>query len=61
MVRSVAARTGAEILDVTEYLPELAATNVAQTKPFVQLWPHIHGTDAMFFAALRPASRPADK
>lgn len=61
VVRSVAARTGAEILDVTEYLPELAATNVAQTKPFVQLWPHIHGTDAMFFAALRPASRPADK
>ncbi|ORM24070.1 transcription antitermination factor NusB [Williamsia sp. 1135] len=21
--------------------------------PFVQLWPHLHGTDAMFFAALR--------
>ena len=23
--------------------------------PFVQLWPHIHGTDAMFFALLRKA------
>ena len=21
--------------------------------PFVQLWPHLHGTDAMFFALLR--------
>ena len=21
--------------------------------PFVQLWPHVHGTDAMFFALLR--------
>ena len=56
VVRTVAARTGAEILDVTEFLPELAETNTAQTAPFVQLWPHIHGTDAMFFAALRPAS-----
>ena len=56
VVRSVAARTGAEILDVTELLPELAETNTAQTAPFVQLWPHIHGTDAMFFAALRPAN-----
>lgn len=21
--------------------------------PYVQLWPHVHGTDAMFFALLR--------
>jgi 16S rRNA (cytosine967-C5)-methyltransferase len=21
--------------------------------PFVQLWPHVHGTDAMFFSLLR--------
>jgi 16S rRNA (cytosine967-C5)-methyltransferase len=21
--------------------------------PFVQLWPHVHGTDGMFFALLR--------
>ena len=21
--------------------------------PFVQLWPHVHGTDAMFFALIR--------
>ena len=55
VVRSIAARTGAEILDVTEFLPELADTNTDRTAPFVQLWPHIHGTDAMFFAALRPA------
>ena len=24
--------------------------------PDVQLWPHVHGTDAMFFAALRRAA-----
>ena len=23
--------------------------------PYVQLWPHVHGTDAMFFALLRKA------
>ena len=30
-----------------EQLPELGEG------PFVQLWPHVHGTDAMFFALLR--------
>jgi len=27
--------------------------------PFVQLWPHVHGTDAMFFSLLRKF-RPDD-
>lgn len=27
--------------------------------PTVQLWPHLHGTDAMFFALLRKAGTPA--
>ena len=26
--------------------------------PFVQLWPHVHGTDAMFFSLLRKLERP---
>ncbi|MGV0408680.1 RsmB/NOP family class I SAM-dependent RNA methyltransferase [Corynebacterium resistens] len=63
VVRPVADKTGAEILDVREYLPELATTDAAARLSdgartadprFVQLWPHRHGTDAMFIAALRP-------
>ncbi|AEI09449.1 ribosomal RNA small subunit methyltransferase B [Corynebacterium resistens DSM 45100] len=65
VVRAVADKTGAEILDVREYLPELAATDAAARLSdgartadprFVQLWPHRHGTDAMFIAALRPVA-----
>ena len=53
VVRAVAAETGATVLDVREILPELDNVGAG---PFVQLWPHRHGTDAMFIAALRPAS-----
>lgn len=65
VVRAVADKTGAEILDVREYLPELGATDAAARLSdgartadprFVQLWPHRHGTDAMFIAALRPVA-----
>ena len=58
-------QNGAEILDVREYLPELTATDAAARLSdgartadprFVQLWPHRHGTDAMFIAALRPVA-----
>jgi 16S rRNA (cytosine967-C5)-methyltransferase len=28
--------------------------------PNVQLWPHVHGTDAMFFALLRRVSNAGD-
>lgn len=63
VVRAVADRTGAEILDVRKFLPELEGTDAAARLSteertvdprFVQLWPHRHGTDAMFIAALRP-------
>jgi 16S rRNA (cytosine967-C5)-methyltransferase len=47
-------RTGAELLDVREVLPE--GMPALGSGPTVQLWPHRHGTDAMFVALLR---RPA--
>ncbi|KGM19285.1 RsmB/NOP family class I SAM-dependent RNA methyltransferase [Corynebacterium auriscanis] len=65
VVRAVAAKTGAEIMDVRPLLPELEGTDAAARLSdaertidprFVQLWPHRHGTDAMFIAALRPSS-----
>lgn len=50
----VARRTGAEVLDAREYLPGVPDLGDG---PTVQLWPHRHGTDAMFLGLLRrPAS-----
>ncbi|WP_345495755.1 RsmB/NOP family class I SAM-dependent RNA methyltransferase [Nocardia callitridis] len=46
-------RTGAEQLDTRELLPGVADLGAG---PSVQLWPHRHGTDAMFVAALRKPS-----
>ncbi|WP_446721161.1 RsmB/NOP family class I SAM-dependent RNA methyltransferase [Luteococcus sp. H138] len=42
-----------EILDAASYLPEVAGCRAATDERFVQLWPHRHGTDAMFLALLR--------
>ena len=36
--------------DARALLPEVSDVSAG---PFVQLWPHRHGTDAMFFALLR--------
>jgi 16S rRNA (cytosine967-C5)-methyltransferase len=41
---------GVEILDAPRYLPEVPDCAAG---PFIQLWPHRHGTDAMFGAFLR--------
>ena len=54
VARSVAEETGAVIEDATALFPELAGVGL-DSAPFVQLWPHRHGTDAMFFAVLRKA------
>lgn len=54
VARSVAEETGAVIEDATALFPELAGAGL-DSAPFVQLWPHRHGTDAMFFAVLRKA------
>lgn len=50
VVRDAARRGDVELLDVRQALPEVPD---AGDGPWVQLWPHRHGTDAMFMAALR--------
>ncbi|MDO5092587.1 MAG: RsmB/NOP family class I SAM-dependent RNA methyltransferase [Propionibacteriaceae bacterium] len=46
----LADRVGAELLSASELLPEVPE---CASGDFVQLWPHRHGTDAMFLAMLR--------
>ncbi|ANZ42163.1 methyltransferase [Lentzea guizhouensis] len=50
VVADVARRTGAEQLDTRTLFPEVPDLGDG---PHVQLWPHLHGTDAMFCAVLR--------
>ncbi len=56
IVSDVTKRRGdVETLDAGPLFVDAAGAQVAHTGdgPFVQLWPHVHGTDAMFFALLR--------
>jgi len=53
LVADVLRRTDAEVLDSRERFPGVPSLGVG---PYVQLWPHRQGTDAMFCALLR---RPA--
>lgn len=55
VVREAARRPDVELLDVRETLTRVCGREVsgAGDGPWVQLWPHRHGTDAMFMAALR--------
>ncbi len=46
--------SGAELLDAPALLPEVPDAAAGR---FVQLWPHRHGTDAMFLALLRRPDR----
>lgn len=47
---------GVEELNAHELVPSMESVG---SYPSVQMWPHRHGTDAMFFAALRlPATTP---
>ncbi|MFZ1383663.1 MAG: rRNA cytosine-C5-methylase, partial [Propionicimonas sp.] len=39
-----------DVLPAADFLPEVPG---AEAGDFVQLWPHRHGTDAMFLALLR--------
>ncbi|MER6045046.1 hypothetical protein ABT136_30580, partial [Streptomyces sp. NPDC001856] len=41
---------GAELIDARPLLPDVPALGDG---PDVQLWPHMHGTDAMYLAILR--------
>lgn len=49
-------RSDVHELDTAASLPELAGTDTGPD-PSVQLWPHRHGTDAMFIALLRRLGR----
>ena len=49
----VARRLGAQVLDAREYLPGVPDLGDG---PTVQLWPHRHGTDAMFLGLARRPS-----
>ena len=54
VVETVCAATGAELVDVRGFLQTDGLDFPALGPgPHVQLWPHLHGTDAMFLAALR--------
>jgi 16S rRNA (cytosine967-C5)-methyltransferase len=50
----VASRPGTELLDATAALPGIPGARAANPL-FAQLWPHRHGTDAIFIALLRRA------
>jgi 16S rRNA (cytosine967-C5)-methyltransferase len=43
-------RTDVEVVGAAELLPEVPEADLG---PYLQLWPHRHGTDAMFAAYLR--------
>ncbi len=54
VVEDVVKKVDVEILDAPAVVDAVALTPVpGQSGPFVQLWPHRHGTDAMFLALLR--------
>ncbi len=48
-------RDDVEVVDARPLFVDAAGEQVPAPGegPFVQLWPHVHGTDAMFFALLR--------
>ena len=50
VVAAVIADGGLEVLDAPALLPEVPD---AARGPYIQLWPHRHGSDAMFCAVLR--------
>ncbi|WP_216216404.1 RsmB/NOP family class I SAM-dependent RNA methyltransferase [Amycolatopsis aidingensis] len=54
VVHECARRAGAQTLDAREFFPGVPTLGAG---PYVQLWPHRHGTDAMFCAILR---KPAE-
>lgn len=54
VVEDTLRRSGvAQLLDASEVTRTVAVSDPDLTGPYVQLWPHRHGTDAMFLALLR--------
>ncbi len=52
----VASASGVQVLDAPELLPAVPAAASRLDARFIQLWPHTHGSDAMFCALLRRTS-----
>ncbi|OEU88842.1 rRNA cytosine-C5-methyltransferase [Streptomyces abyssalis] len=50
VVDDLVKETGAELIDARPLLPDMPGLGDG---PDVQLWPHLHGTDAMYLALLR--------
>lgn len=46
-------RDDVELLDAAAAMDAVALEPLHLTGPYAQLWPHVHGTDAMFLALLR--------
>lgn len=57
---AVRRRGDVELIDATAVLASVATSPPPGVGdgPFVQLWPHLHGTDAMFLALLRRTAAP---
>lgn len=53
VVGVLAARSDVELVNAPDLLPEAADAESAHLGGAIQLWPHRHGTDAMFVALLR--------
>lgn len=51
-------RDDVELLDAAAALRDAAVEDPGVVGPYVQLWPHRHGTDAMFLALLRRVEVP---
>jgi 16S rRNA (cytosine967-C5)-methyltransferase len=50
---TLAIRADVEVIPAAQLLPEVPGTSLG---PYLQLWPHRHGTDAMFAGYLRKTS-----
>lgn len=57
LVDSFCREVGAQPIDLGSEVPALAAAAAdgGTVGPYIQLWPHRHGTDAMFIAGIRKA------
>lgn len=61
VVQAVMADHPVEVLDAPALLTAVPQTRALTDPRFVQLWPHRHGTDAMFAALLRVEPQPANR
>jgi len=52
----LATRPGVEVLDASAALPGVPDIRSGPGGQYAQFWPHVHGTDAIFLALLRPGA-----